>query len=123
MGLQGHLENYGRLPLIQLASTDATFAWNATETVAGHASYTAAVAAVAVSANATTAADQGPFVPGQNGLHGGIYQDSVAFVIQVRPHLVASTIPFLPHLSDDLHCCASSCRRVTRTPTRCRAAR
>jgi hypothetical protein len=96
------LENYGRLPLIQMASSDATFAWNATETVAGHASYTAAVAAVAVSANATTATDQGPFVPGQNGLHGGIYQDSVAFVIQVTPHLVASAIPVLPHLSDDL---------------------
>ena len=89
------MENYGRLPLIQMASTDATFAWNATETITGHASYTAAVAAVAVSANATTASDQGPFVPGQNGLHGGIYQDSVAFVIQVPPPLVAPT----PHSS------------------------
>ena len=57
----GHIENYGDLPLLQLAgagasSSDGSFAWNATEQVGGRAPFTSAlVAATTVTAATTTA--------------------------------------------------------------------
>ena len=71
-------------PSCPAGATDGSFAWNATEQVAGHAPFSSAlVAATTVTAATTTARDQ-LFLPGHNGLHSGIYEDPVSFLIETR---------------------------------------
>ena len=78
----GHIENYGDLPAIQVFSQTLDTSSVITLTN-GKSPFTANVVAVVVNAITTTAVDQ-LFVPGETGLHTGIYLDSTSFTIESR---------------------------------------
>jgi hypothetical protein len=78
----GHIENYGDLPSIQIASTSLS-SFNVTTVTNGYSPFSASVEAIIVNAAATTAIDQ-LYTNGESGLHTGIYLDNSAFTIESR---------------------------------------